>query len=103
VSGDRYVNAATDEWRAAVEAGDTFHFAKLSGDRALIRTVRQMLRDRLDLNPLSRDMLALADLENGINGVVEKARKLDQLETVLNEVDAPDREVIERIASAFYD
>jgi hypothetical protein len=59
------------------------------------------LRDK-GADPLSRDMLALKDLELGINGLVEKARKFDQLEAILNDTNDPDRRVIERLAEAFY-
>jgi hypothetical protein len=50
---------------------------------------------------LSRDLLALKDLEL-VNGLVEKARKLDRLEATLNDTSEPDRRVIERLAKTFY-
>jgi hypothetical protein len=52
--------------------------------------------------PLSLDILALKDLELGINGLIEKAHKLDQLEIILNDVNASDRDVIVRLSDAFY-
>jgi hypothetical protein len=88
-------------WREAIAAADTFKYAKVSGDRDLIRRVWSYLRDK-GADPLSRDMLALKDLEIGINGLVEKALKLDQLEVILNDTNDPDRRVIERLAEAFY-
>jgi hypothetical protein len=94
-------NARFDAWKDAVEAGDTFHYAKVSGDRNLLRRVWTYLRDK-GADPLSRDMLALKDLELGINGLIEKARKLDQLEAILNDTSDPDRRIIERLAEAFY-
>jgi hypothetical protein len=46
---------------------------------------------------VSRDLLVPKDLELGINGLVEKARKLDALEEVLNDTAASDRDVITRL------
>lgn len=94
-------NASFDAWKDAVGRGDTFSFARVTGDRDLIRRVRLRLRNA-GADALSRDMLALADLEQGINGLVEKAAKLDQLEIILNDTNAPDRSVIERLSEAFY-
>jgi hypothetical protein len=88
-------------WREAIAAADTFKYAKVSGDRDLIRRVWSYLRD-MGADPLSRDMLALKDLELAINGLVEKARKLDQLEAIFNDTSDPDRRVIERLAEVFY-
>jgi hypothetical protein len=89
-------------WREAIDAADTFKYAKVSGDRDLIRRVWTYLRDK-GAEPLSRDLLALKDLELGINGLIEKARKFDQLEAILNDTSEPDRRVIERLCEAFYD
>jgi hypothetical protein len=97
----RPVNSRFDVWARAVEANDTFAFARISGDRDLIRRLRGKLRDD-GADPLGRDMLALADLENGINRLVEKARKYDELETILNDTSAPDRRVIERLSEVFF-
>jgi hypothetical protein len=88
-------------WREAIAVGDTFKYAKVSGDRDLLRRVWRYLRDK-GADPLSRDLLALKDLELAINSLVEKSRKLDELETVLNCTDMPDRRVIERLAEVFY-
>jgi hypothetical protein len=89
------------DWRDAIEKGDSFRFAKVSGDRDLIRRAWSYLRDK-GADPLSRDLLALKDMEIGINGLVEKARKFDALETILNDTSAPDRWVIERLAEVFF-
>lgn len=67
----------------------------------MIRRIWRRLRD-MGAHPLGIDMLALKDLELGINGLVEKARKLDQLENILNDTASPDRAVIERLCEAFY-
>jgi hypothetical protein len=69
----RPVNPHFDAWKDAVEAGDTFRFARVTGDRDLIRRIWRRLRD-MGADPLGIDMLALKDLELGINGLVEKAR-----------------------------
>jgi|SRR3984885_1465968 len=98
---DRLANAQFDVWARAVEANDTFAFARISGDRDLIRRLRWKLRDD-GAGSLSRDMLALADLENGINRLVEKARKHDELEAILNDTAASDRRTIERLAEVFF-
>jgi hypothetical protein len=89
-------------WREAIAAADTFKYAKVSGDRDLLRRLWRHLRDG-GADPLGIDMLALKDLELGINGLIEKARKFDQLETILNDTSEPDRRVIERLCEAFYD
>jgi hypothetical protein len=94
-------NAYVAAWRDAVEAGDTFAFAKVSGDRDLIRRVWRYFRDK-GADTLGRDMLALKDLELAINGLVEKSRKYDELEEILNDTASPDRAVIERLAQVFY-
>jgi hypothetical protein len=47
-------------------------------------------------------MLALKDLEVAINGLVEKSRKFDELEEILNDTASPDRAVIERLAEVFF-
>jgi hypothetical protein len=95
-------SARFNAWKDAVEAGDTFRFARVTGDRDLIRRIWRRLRD-MGADPLGIDMLALKDLELGINGLVEKARKFDQLEVILNDTSEPDRRVIERLCEAFYD
>lgn len=53
------------DWRKAVAANDTFKYAKITGDKDLIRRIWRYLRDK-GANPLGRDMLALKDLELGI-------------------------------------
>ncbi len=94
-------NAQFDLWKDAIEAGDTFKYAKLSGDRDLLRRLWRHLRDA-GADPLGQDMLALKDLELGINRLVEKEQRFDQLEIILNDVDASDRDVIVRLSDAFY-
>jgi|HubBroStandDraft_6_1064221.scaffolds.fasta_scaffold4105899_1 hypothetical protein len=47
-------------------------------------------------------MLALKDLECGVNSIGEKAAKYDQLETILNDTTVSDWRTIERLAEAFY-
>ena len=47
-------------------------------------------------------MLALKDLELGINSLIEKAQKLDALEVILNDVGQSDKQTIERMAEVFY-
>jgi hypothetical protein len=53
-------------------------------------------------DPLGPEMLMLRDVAEGINGIVEKARKFDALETILNDTTSPDRVVIERPAEVFF-
>jgi hypothetical protein len=78
-----------------------FKYAKVSGDRDLLRRLWRHLRDG-GADPLGRDMLALKDLELGINRLIEKEQKFDQLEIILNDVHASDRDVIVRLSDAFY-
>jgi hypothetical protein len=94
-------NAQFDRWKDAIAEADTFKYAKVSGDRDLIRRVWTYLRDKR-ADPLSRDMLALKDLELGINSLIEKAQKLDALEVILNDVGQSDKQTIERMAEVFY-
>jgi hypothetical protein len=95
-------NSRLTVWKEAVASGDTFKFAKVSGDRDLIGRMWKRLRDA-GADPLSRDMLSVKDLEHGIIGLVEKGAKYDQLEDILNRTDLPDNRVIEMLSAAFYD
>jgi hypothetical protein len=54
-------------------------------------------------DPLGPEMLCLRDVAEGINGLVEKSRKFDQLEAILSDTSAPDRRIIERLSDVFYD
>jgi hypothetical protein len=91
-----------DRWKSALAANDTFKFAKVSGDRDLIHRVWLRLKE-IGADPMSRDILAVKDLELAVNGLVEKSRKLDQLEEILSDVSQSDRRTIERLSDAFYD
>ena len=70
---------------------------RTSGEVALLVCVGSKRSNGTD--PLSRDFLAPKDLELGINGLVEKARKLDALEEVLDDTAASDRDVIIRLCA----
>lgn len=94
--------SAVQDWKDAVAAGDSFRFDKIGGDRALIRRAWLHLKE-LGCNPYSKDMLLLKDVEVAINGLVEAARKLDQLEIVLNDLNDSDGQTIARLCEVFYD
>lgn len=49
-------DASVKAWRDAIEAGDTFWFAKTTGDRDLIRRAWRRLKE-YGADPLSQDML----------------------------------------------
>jgi hypothetical protein len=95
-------NVQFDLWKDAVEAADTFRFNKVGGDKALLMRAWTALRDYGE-DPLGAEMLILRDVAEGINSLVEKARKFDALETILNDTSAPGRRVIERLSDVFYD
>jgi hypothetical protein len=81
--------------------GDSFRFDKVGGDRALIMRAWTALRDYGE-DPLGPQMLMLRDIAEGINSLVEKSRKFDELEEILNDTASPDRAVIERLAEVFF-
>lgn len=93
---------AVQIWKDAIAAADTFRFDKIGGDRALIARVWKRLRD-MGIDRYSPDMLMLKDIELAICGLVEKARKLDQLEIVLNDLNETDGQTIARMSEIFYD
>ena len=68
---------------------------RTSGEVALLVWLGRSRSNGMDR--LSRGLLAPKDLELGINGLVEKARKLDALEELFNDTAASDREVIIRL------
>lgn len=82
--GSRAVSAV-QIWKDAIAAADTFRFDKIGGDRALISRAWLRLKEK-GVDPYCKDMLLLKDVELAINTLVEKSRKLDQLEIVLNDL-----------------
>jgi hypothetical protein len=89
------------DWRDAIQKGDTFRFDKIGGDRTLIMAAWTALKNYGEA-PLGPQMLMLRDVAEGINGLVAKAAKFDELEEILNDTASPDRAVIERLAQVFY-
>lgn len=94
--------SAVQNWKDAIAAGDSCRFDQIGGDRALIRRAWLRLKE-LGCDPYSKDMLLLKDVEVAINGLVESARKLDQLEIVLNDLTDSDGQTIARLCEVFYD
>jgi hypothetical protein len=99
---NHHMNHNYAKWKDAIASHDTFLFAKVGGDTDLLMRAWRRLKE-YGADPMSADMLILRDIVEGINVVVEKSRKLDQLEIIPNDINASDRDVIVRISDAFYD
>lgn len=93
--------SAVPAWKEAIAAGDTFRFAKTTGDRDLIARAWRRLKE-FGADPLSQDMLLLKDVEIAINGLVESAHKLAELEAILNDLSETDAQTVARMCEVFY-